>query len=610
MKKIILTTSAFFALNILFSQIFERVEQAAGLDQIRNLNGVAAADYDRDGDLDLFFTGIINFHPSNPDSWNRLMRNNGDGTFTDVTADAGFNIQFINEGIPAERGEKMGVAWGDYDNDGYPDVFFANSREDQLYHNNGDGTFSDVTATAGVKGCNICYSASGTWWDHNRDGYLDLSVSVVNGANFLYENNGDGTFTDVTSQFNIAGNLSITWSSVALDVGRDGYLDLLQVNDTQINEFFENRSGIHYNESSRAYRLADEGAGMGVTIGDYNNDGFFDIYVTNIFNHHPNPLFKNLGNRRFEDVAATTGVEDTGWGWGARFLDYDHDGDEDLAAVNGPIDKLNQADQPDIDNFLFKNRFMESGQANFDNVSDGSGIDEKAKGKGFEAFDYDGDGDLDLVVANMEDIPFLFENKTIDGNQPADKNWVQFELEGTTSNRNAFGTEVKITVDGKSYYRWHHGGAIFGQSILPVHFGIGSASQIDEVEITWLSGLKETYSNIKANNLYKITEADGISSTGEVTQKPIFSITEFAPNPFSETTRLNFQSEEKGSMNFRVFTPFGKLVFEKKYENIAGGSQTISWNGHALNGSKLSKGVYIYSVQFKNQISSGRLIKL
>ena len=205
MKRILLSLSITLIFQAAISQDFTRREAAANLAQIQNTNGVAVADYDQDGDLDLFFTGIKNFNPADQTTWNHLLKNNSDGTFTDVTVEAGFGIQYINEGLKAERGEKMGASWGDYDNDGYPDLFLANSRLDQLYHNNGDGTFTDVTAQAGVEGCNVCYSSTGLWWDGDRDGDLDLFVSVLNNENFMYQNNGDGTFTNITELTGLAG---------------------------------------------------------------------------------------------------------------------------------------------------------------------------------------------------------------------------------------------------------------------------------------------------------------------------------------------------------------------------------------------------------------------
>ena len=197
-KPIALLLISLFIFNTNSAQNFVRVEDQAGLGHLTHNNGVAVADYDRDGDLDIFMVGFWSFDPFDETTWSRLLKNNGDATFEDVTLEAGFDHQFVNTDIAAARGEKMGAAWGDYDNDGYPDLFLTNSREDQLYHNEGDGTFVDRTEQAGVVGCHQCYSASGLWWDHDRDGDLDLYVSVLNGNNIMYENKGDGTFKNIT----------------------------------------------------------------------------------------------------------------------------------------------------------------------------------------------------------------------------------------------------------------------------------------------------------------------------------------------------------------------------------------------------------------------------
>ena len=262
MKNLCLLSLLPFVSLTLYGQSFTRVEMDAGLGVVKNNNAVSVVDYDQDGHPDLYFTGIKSFDATDEGTWNRLMRNRGDGTFEDVTIIAGLGNQFVNTAVTASLGEKLGASWGDYDNDGFPDLFLANSRLDQLYHNEGDGTFKEVTAEAGIEGCFECYSSSGLWFDHNRDGYLDLYISILNGANFLYLNNTDGTFRDITAREGVGGN-GVTWTTIAIDVGKDGYLDLYCANDTQINEFFENRSGQHYNEVARAYRVADEGAGMG-----------------------------------------------------------------------------------------------------------------------------------------------------------------------------------------------------------------------------------------------------------------------------------------------------------------------------------------------------------
>ncbi|MDH3243514.1 MAG: FG-GAP-like repeat-containing protein [Saprospiraceae bacterium] len=590
-------------------QDFIRMEGEVGLVQARNSNGVAVADYDNDGDLDIFLVGYHSFVPSEDSTWNRLFRNDGHGAFEDVTLESGFDRQFTNMDVPAARGEKMGASWGDFDNDGFADIFLTNSREDQLYHNNGDGTFTDVTMQAGVQGCHNCYSASGLWWDHDRDGDLDLYVSILNGENIMYENLGDGTFRDVTRQTGLAG-AGITWTSVALDVGKDGFLDLYLANDTQINQFFENRSGLVYNEATRAYRLDDEGAGMGIAVGDYNNDGLFDIYVTNIFNHHPNPLFKNLGNRRFEDVAQAIGVENSGWGWGTHFFDCDLDGDEDLAAVNGVFDKqyIDGVEQQDVGNFFFRNMLIEDGTVGFIDWSEESGTDGDEPARGLEVFDYDMDGDLDMLVANVESTPYLFRNEAIGPNRDNDKNWIQIKLEGTISNRNAFGTEIKITIGESSYYRWYHGAGFFAQSIKPVHFGLGEADRVDKIEVTWPSGMVETIEGVNANQVIEIVEGSGLVTNIHETSEFIIYGKVF-PNPFIDKTRFDFSFSQTGEAYLRIFSVYGQEVYREQRALDGSGSMQIDWGTSESTGSA-PPGVYYYLLELNGQEISGKLSKL
>ncbi len=598
--------------NRIAAQEFQRAEGLAGLDHVTTNNGVALADYDRDGDLDIFFVGFWGFDPDDETTWNRLLRNSGDGTFEDVTIEAGFDVQFVNTDLAATLGEKMAAAWGDYDNDGFPDLFLSNSREDQLYHNQGDGTFIDVTDVAGEAGCHECYTSGGLWWDHDRDGDLDLYVSDLKGPNRMFENNGDGTFDDVTEWFGLGGS-GVTWASVVLDVGKDGFLDLYNANDTQENQFFENRSGIHYNEASRAYRVNDEGAGMGITVGDYNNDGFFDIYVTNIFNHHPNPLYKNTGNRRFEDVAVTMGVDNAGWGWGTKFFDYDHDGDEDLYVVTGVVSKqyIDGVEQVDEPNYFFKNLLIE-GSEEFQNWSVESGANGEARGRGLETIDFDNDGDLDLLVANVGQPPYLYQNQTINGTQPASKNWVQIKLEGTISNRDAIGTEVKVTADGQSYYRWHHGTGFFCQSLAPVHVGLGAATIIDEIQVIWPNGRREIVYDVPVNQTLTLREGEQDVVTSLEEEIPVFSTNRLSgnyPNPFSNSTTFRFNFGQAGSLDIKIYSLAGQLVSSLE-KHVANGTIEVSWNGTDLNGNQVPSGLYYYRADHNSQTMTGKLVKL
>ena len=603
------------------AQDFLRVEQEAGLGHVTNNHGVSVADYDQDGDLDIFLVGYDAFDHSDGTTWNRLLSNDGDGTFEDVTIQAGFENQYVNTGIPAARGEKMGASWGDYDNDGYPDLFLTNSREDQLYHNEGNGTFVDVTGQAGVASCFNCYSGSGLWWDHDRDGDLDLYVSQLKGDNVMYENTGDSdgsgqvTFVDITQLTNLAG-FGITWASVPLDLDKDGFLDLYLVNDNQENQLFENRFGSNwYIENAAAYKLNDEGAGMGVTVGDYNNDGLFDIYVTNIFNHHPNPLFTYIGNpRRFDDLADEMGVADTGWGWGTKFFDCDHDGDEDLYAVNGvePDQVLFGDVQEDVNNFFFKNLFME-GTESFVDWSVASKTDELANARGLEVFDYDNDGDLDMVVANTVEAPFLFRNELIvAGQTQSDKNWIKMWLEGTLSNRDAIGTEVKITIDGNSYYRWYTGAGFFSQSLTPVHFGLASAEQIDEIQVTWPLGLKETFFNIPVNQTIRIREGDNNITTAvedEIADRSV-KLNNF-PNPFynSTTIQLNLPKPgyaPRGDVELSIFSVLGKKVYQIEKAHYGEGVLEITWDEIG----NIDAGIYYCILNYDGFTFSNKMLKI
>jgi len=597
----------------LAGQIFLRAEEEAKLDQISHMNGVAAADYDQDGDLDLFFTGFHSFVASDENTWNRLMKNNGDGTFADVTVEAGFGIQFSSNAVLSTTGIKLGVAWGDYDNDGYPDIYLTNRGGNLLYHNEGDGTFTDVTADTGVEGCLQCFNSSALWWDHDRDGDLDLYVSVLDGPNIMYENLGDGTFEDITGLLDLGGD-GVTWSSVPIDIGKDGFLDLYLANDTQINQLFENRSGLSYKEASRAYRLADEGAGMGLAVGDYNHDGLFDIYVTNIYSHQSNPLFTNLGGRRFENHAEEMGVHNAGWGWGTKFFDCDHDGDEDLFAVTGVVSEQYIYDilQEDTENFFFRNTLME-GTMGFENWSVESGASGGIEGRarGLEVLDYDNDGDLDMVIANLEMHPYLFRNNVIEDSDSDTNNWIKIWLEGSESNRNAFGSEVKITIGDQSYYRWYHGSGFYGQSVQPVHFGLGDAETIDEIQVTWPLGLVQKFSDVTANNTIYLIEGEITTAVAEelLPAGPIKLNKQF-PNPFKDEVTFEFEIDAVGTLELRIYSLLGHTVNKQVHRGQNQGFIAVKWDGRNLTGTSCPPGFYFFEATLGKYRINGSFVKL
>ncbi|MGH7494430.1 MAG: FG-GAP-like repeat-containing protein [bacterium] len=601
-----------FANSMLPAQSFVLKTNEAGLSVVKKTNGVAAADYDRDGDVDIYFVANGQYNADDESTWNRFFRNEGRGEFSDVTAEA--NVISRASGQPFnEMGYKFCAAWGDYDNDGYPDIFLTNYGFNQLYHNQGNGTFVDVTNLADVAGVAGNIHSSAVWWDYDNDGDLDLFVSAWRGKNRMYENKGDGTFANVTEASGLAnppGTNTVTWTSMPIDGNNDGLLDLYMVEDFQApNRFYVNRGDKTFREATREFGLISRGNGMGVAAGDYNNDGFFDIYVTNIsglevFQTERNPLFTNTGLGSFVDKGAECGVSIAGWGWGTEFFDYDHDGDEDLYVVNG-FDFMGNA--ADTTNFLFEN-LLNEGNHLFHNGTMPSGAEGRADGLGLVVFDYDNDGDLDLLVSNSKQEPYLYENQT-----PV-QNWLKIELEGVESNRTAFGTVVKVTAAGKNYHRQYDGVDFLGQSILPVHFGIGNASMIDEITIRWPRGRVEKVSNLAANQLVKIREGFGIV-TG-VAEPPYTSAPETFqllgsyPNPFNGETLIQFELSRAGKIELLITNVLGQPVHMLTQDFATAGRKAMRWDGRDSAGHALGSGIYYYRIALHNSPQFGKMLYL
>ena len=323
-----------WAMSFGYCQSFEIVQDFEIQNDLRSVNGVSVADYDLDGDLDLFLVAATIFDENDPLTWSRLMRNDGEQGFSDVTSAAELiNYEAMhNKGMV--MGSKMGASWGDYNNDGYPDIFLTNFGLDELWRNDGNGKFTNVTKSSGVQGCQFCYSTTGLWWDYDLDGDLDLFVCDWIRENRFYRNDGDGTFADITMQSGLGDDRN-SFSALPIDINYDGLVDLYVANDAQENGLFLNNGDGTFSDWARPYGLDNDGNGMGMDVCDYNNDGRFDIYVTNIFSFEPNVFFVNNGDGLFSNESISLGIDDTGWGWGVRFFDADHDLDEDLYAVNG-----------------------------------------------------------------------------------------------------------------------------------------------------------------------------------------------------------------------------------------------------------------------------------
>jgi hypothetical protein len=497
------------------------------------VGGVAVFDYNNDGLLDIFFTNgaaIPSLEKTDSSYWNRLFRNNGDGTFTEVTEKAGL------QGI----GYSMGVAVGDYDNDGFVDLYVTGVNRNQLFHNNGDGTFTDVTEKAGV-GALIpklgkAWSVAAGWFDYNNDGLLDLfvvnylnysvktatpcvqqglpaycsPVDYLGTPNILYRNNGDGTFTDVSEQSHISKYVGKGMGLAFADYDNDGFTDIFVSNDTFENYLLHNNrdgtftnvallAGVAYNAFGNAI------AGMGADFRDIDNDGKPDIFETAMFGEGF-PLYKNLGDGQFQDVTATAGLSaltSRSTAWGVGVFDFDNDGNKDLFTANSDIldNSMELAHRPyPLPNRVFRNK----GGLSFDDLSAkaGTSFQVPAPHRGAAFGDLNNDGKIDAVVTVLNGPPEIWMNRSSSANH-----WVILKLVGVKSNRDGLGTKVKLTTSLGSQYNHATTAVSYNSSSdKRVYFGLGSAGVIDAIELTWPSGIKQVLKNIKADQILTVTE--------------------------------------------------------------------------------------------------------
>ena len=499
--------------------------------------GVAFLDYDNDGWLDIFVLCGTRMEAPVPGSSNRLYKNNRDGTFSDVTERAGL----------LKTGWASGVTVGDYNNDGYEDIFITYYGQNTLYRNNGDGTFTDVTKPAGLlyEG-NTRWGSGCTFLDYDRDGHLDLFVAnyveleldrlpkpganpycnymgvAVNCGprglpmprNYLYRNQGDGTFRDVSLESGIAkAQRTYSMTTVAADFRNDGWTDIYVASDSTPSLLFCNGHNSTFTEegTERGVAFSADGAeqaGMGVAVGDYNLDGNLDIFKTH-FSDDTNALFRNGGKGDFTDVTIEGGfgVETRYICWGTGFADFDNDGWPDLAVVTGSVYPEVEAARPDYPlktpRFIFRNL----GNGKFEELLDdaGPGISAAHCSRGCAFGDFDNDGDVDMVVVNLNEPPSLLRNDVT-----GHGNWLKVLLVGTKSNRSAIGSRVLAKYGGKTQAQ-----AVMAQSSFysvndrRLHFGLGANTHAD-LEVHWTSGSVERFPNVECNGLVTITEGKGV----------------------------------------------------------------------------------------------------
>jgi hypothetical protein len=495
--------------------------------------GLALLDYDGDGDEDIYFINGAPLKGTKVDTppKNALYRNDGNFKFTDVTAASG----------TGDTGFALGVAAADYDNDGDLDIYVNNYGPNVLYRNNGNGTFSDVTARAGVAnghkvGAGTCFL------DMDKDGRLDLYVASYVDFSYekhattteagyriylgppyfkpiednLYRNNGDGTFTDVSDQAGISGNLGTGMGVICADYDNDGDTDIFVANDISAGNFrFKNDGTGKFEETALLAGVAYDGQGvelgsMGVDCADYDNDGWLDFYQTS-YNEQMAVLYRNMNGMMFEDVTIAAGAGTgtyTPVTWGTALVDFDNDGDRDIFVACGHLqDMIEHYDNTETyfqENVLL----MNMGDGKFKNVSadSGDGMKVKLSSRGAAFDDLDNDGDIDAVILNSRREPTVLRNDSDNENH-----WLEVILRGVKTNRNGVGARVKVVAGDLTQIDEVHSGRGYQSHYgMRLHFGLGKSDHIDRVEVTWIGGETDVFENIAADRIITLTEGASI----------------------------------------------------------------------------------------------------
>ena len=466
--------------------------------------GACAGDFDGDGWLDLY-------HVRGASGRNRLYRNKGDGTFEDVAAAAGVDV---------EAADTSGPTFVDYDGDGDLDLFLGGmvGRAPQLFRNKGDGTFEDVTIAAGLVFTRV-NNVSAAFGDYDRDGDLDMFVAhwelqgqVIGSPQMLWRNNGDGTFTDVSGASGITamyiGSADYSFTPNFTDIDSDGWLDVLLTSDFETSRILRNRGNGTFADITTD--VISDKSGMGAGVGDYDNDGDLDWFVSSIFDvtrdveDGPDPtqlsgnrLYRNNGLGVFEDVTTAAGVRLGYWGWGSAFIDFNNDCWLDIYHTNGWFGRRAFDEDP-------SRLFVSNGDGTFTEASLASGIDDTRQGRGIVCFDFDRDGDMDIFQANLNEPGRLFRNDT-----PADLGWLHVTLRGKVPNTEGVGARIHVSIGGLVQMReLRCGNNYVSANPVEAHFGLGPATSVDTVRVAWPDGKETLMHGVARNQRLVITHPD------------------------------------------------------------------------------------------------------
>lgn len=547
---------------------FTEAASSSGTADTRRSIAVAWGDYDGDGDLDLF---VPNYTAEN-----RLYRNNGNGTFTDVAVATG-----VNDGSHSQS-----AAWGDYDNDGDLDLYVTRdvNEANRLFRNDGSG-FTDVGPASGTADTRPSLGAA--WADYNRDGDLDLFVANNNAENRLYRNNGDGTFSDVAAATGVNdGGLSVSpaWG----DYDNDGDLDLYVTRGVnESNRLFRNDGGV-FNDVGSASGTGDTRNSVGAAWGDYDNDGDLDLFVANWMAE--NRLYRNQGAGTFIDVAVAMGVNDGGASRCPAWGDYDNDGDLDLYVTHW----VNETDR------LFRND-----GSGFTDVGPASGTSDIHPSVGAAWADYDQDGDLDLYVANDAQPNKLYRNNAVG---PLN-HWLQVRLVGVQSNRAGIGARVRIKRGGVSQIREIQGGSYLSQNSLAAEFGLGISTVVDSLVIHWPSGIVWHTTGVAADQRLTVVETMNASDVEGPPKRYMLSVAAY-PNPFNPATTIRYTLPARGRVKIAMHDARGLRVATLLEMDQEAGGHAVPWNGRNDAGRVVTSGVYFARLEFGDERRAYKTILL
>ncbi|NNL33692.1 MAG: T9SS type A sorting domain-containing protein [Flavobacteriaceae bacterium] len=531
-----------------------------------------------------FLGNGITFFDYNNDGWDDVTMCSETGTALKFFKNV--NGTFVEEVLitPAITYNTKQVNWVDIDNDGDKDLFVTSDTDgNRLFENTGSMTLVDITTTAGIPTGNL-YTYGASWGDYNNDGFLDVYISNrdevgFSTPNYLYRNNGDHTFTDVSTTVGLNTDAHSSFCSAFFDMDNDGDQDLFVANDRNIypNFLYKNNGDGTFTDIS-----ASSGAGiymdaMSATIGDYNHDGWMDIYITNTF--EGNIFLRNNGNETFQDVATSTGTEFNAIGWGSLFFDAENDMDLDIY-VSGKLDG-----NPSLIPYAFYENhndgtFSEPSPTGFE--SDNSSSYANATG------DFNNDGLFDIVVSNdFDDNMFLWENQTTTTN-----NYLKIKLEGTVSNRDGIGSVIEIGIGANKQYRYTLcGEGYLSQNSSNEIFGLGSHTMVDYIKVTWLSGIVDYFYNVNANQLFNITEGNGTLSILNYPKSGL----KIYPNPAENM--LNIKSPERIN-SVEIFNSLGQNIGDFDYDQ----------NELKLNVSHLKPGTYFFKIESRNITHTHKII--